>query len=218
MNNCIRGSDNLNLPVTSLNTDFEMEDSCDYVNVDKTLICDQNSLTCMQMNVRGISSKKTEVKHLIDNCLCNDTADVLLLCETWLTPFSPVLSIPGYETYQCNRVGKKGGGVAILLAAIYRCKILDIKLNSAEFESVFIKLELQNGECVVLGSIYRPPNTDQKKFNEEYHMIITQLKKECQNVVIRLDHNMDFLKSSKHESTQDFIDQNLEWGMLPMVT
>ena len=29
---------------------------------------------------------------------------------------------------------------------------------------------------------------------------------------------MDFLKSNKHESTQDFINQNLELGMLPMVT
>ena len=142
LNNCLWGSDNLNLPVNSLNIDFEMDDSCDYVNVDKTLICDQNSLKCVQMNVRGIASKKTEVKHLIDNCLCNSTPDVLLLCETWLTPFSPVLNIPGYETHQCNRVGKKGGGVAILLAAKYRCKILDIKFNSAEFESVFIKLEL----------------------------------------------------------------------------
>ena len=36
--------------------------------------------------------------------------------------------------------------------------------------------------------------------------------------MIGLDHNMDFLKSNKHESTQDFINQNLELGMLPTVT
>ena len=155
---------------------------------------------------------------MIDHCLYNDTPDVLLLCETWLTPFSPVLKIPGYETFQRNRIGKKGGGVAILLAEKYRCKTLDIKFVSLEFESVFIKLELCNGKCVCLGSIYRPPNTDPKKFNEEYCVVISQLKNECQNVVIGLDHNMDFLKSNKHESTQDFINQNLELGMLPTVT
>ena len=70
---------------------------------------------------------------------------------------------------------------------------------------------------MALGSIYRPPNTNPKQFNEEYCMIITQLKQECQNVVIGLDHNMDFLKSGKHESTHDFINQNLERGMLPTV-
>ena len=218
LNNCVRGTDNLDLPVSSLNPEFEIKDSCDYINVDNTLHCDQNSLICVQMNVWGISSKKAEVKYLIDHCLYDDTPDVLLLCETWLTPFSPILKIPGYETYQCNRIGKKGGGVAILLADKYRCKTLDIKFVSLEFESVFIKLELCNGECVCLGSIYRPPNTDPKKFNEEYFDIISQLKKECQNVVIGLDHNMDFLKSNKHESTQDFINQNLELGMLPTVT
>ena len=46
-------------------------------------------------------------------------------------------------------------------------------------------------------------------------MIVMQLKKESENVVIRLHHNMDFLKSNKHESTQDFINHNLERGMLP---
>ena len=157
LNNCVWGTDNLDLPVSSLNPEFEKKDSCDYINIDNTLHCDQNSLTCVRMNVRGISSKKTEVKYLIDHRLYNDTPDVILLCETWLTPFSPILKIPGYETYQRNRIGKKGGGVAILLADKYRCKTLDIKFVSLEFESVFIKLELHNGEYVCLGSIYRPP-------------------------------------------------------------
>ena len=66
---------------------------------------------------------------------------------------------------------RKGGGIAILLADKYRCKTLDIKFSSPEFESVFIKLELRNDECVALGSIYRPPNTDPKIFNEEYCVI-----------------------------------------------
>ena len=210
LNNCVRGTDNLDLPVSSLNSEFEMNESCDYIDVNNTLHCDRNSLSCVQMNVRGISSKKTELKYLIDNFLYNDTPDVLLLCETWLTPFSPTLKIPGYETFQRNRTCKKGGGVAILLADKYRCKTLDIKFISLEFESIFIKLELRNGECICLGSIYRPPNTDPRKFIEEYCVVISQLKKECQNVVIGLDHNMDFLKSNKHESTQDFINQNLE--------
>ena len=71
---------------------------------------------------------------------------------------------------------------------------------------------------MVLGSIYRPPNTDAKKFNEEYCIIITKLKQESQNVVIGLDHNMDFLKSNKHENTQELINQNLDLGMIPTVT
>ena len=214
----MRGTGDLNLPVNSLIPEIEMTDSCDYADVNKTLHCDQNSLSCVQLNVRGITSKETEVSYLIDNCLYNDKPDVLLLCETWLNPFSPVLKIPGYETFQRNRAAKKGGGVAILLADKYRCKVIDVQFISQEFESIFVKLELRKGECICLGSIYRPPNTDPVKFIEEYSSMISQLKKECQNVVIGLDHNMDFLKSNKHESTQNFINQNLEMGMLPTIT
>ena len=53
LNNCVWGTDNLDLPVSSLNPEFEIKDSCDYINIDNTLHCDQNSLTCVQMNVRG---------------------------------------------------------------------------------------------------------------------------------------------------------------------
>ena len=127
LNNCSRGSDLIDLPVNRLNAELDINDSCDYVNVDNKLTCEKDSLKCVQMNVRGITSKKTEIMHLIDNCLYIDTLDVLLLCEISLTPFSPVLNILGYETYQCNRIGKKGGGVAILLTAKYRCKVLNIK-------------------------------------------------------------------------------------------
>ena len=40
LNNCVLGTDNLDLPVSSLNLDFEIKDSCDYINVDNTLLCD----------------------------------------------------------------------------------------------------------------------------------------------------------------------------------
>ena len=107
LNNCVWGTDNLDLPVSSLNPKLEIKESCDYINVDNTLHCDQNSLTCVQMNVWGISSKKTEVKYLIDHCLYNDTPDVLLLCETWLTPFSPVLKFQATRHFNAIELVRK---------------------------------------------------------------------------------------------------------------
>ena len=99
------------------------------MELNKSLSCDKDSLRCVQINVKGITSKKSEIKHLIDNCLFDSTLDVLLLCETWLILFSPMLHIPGYETFQRDRVGKKGGGVAILLSNKLRCVPLDVEFN-----------------------------------------------------------------------------------------
>ena len=38
------------------------------------------------------------------------------------------------------------------------------------------------------------------------------------NIIIGLDHNLDFLKSSKHQWTADFIQNNLDFGLIPTVT
>ena len=110
---------------------------------------------------------------MIDNCLSKGTPDVLLLSETWLTPFLPKLQIPGYETYQRNRLEKKGGGVAILLSSKLRYTPLNVKFESNVFESIFVNVLLRNEENVTLGSIYRPPNTNPTKFNEEYLVVKT---------------------------------------------
>ena len=37
-------------------------------------------------------------------------------------------------------------------------------------------------------------------------------------IVIGIDHNMDFLKASRHTNTQKFLDFNLEINLLPVIT
>ena len=45
------------------------------------------------------------------------------------------------------------------------------------------------------------------------------MKKERPNgIVIGLDHNLDFLKAHSHSQTNDFIQYNLDSGMMPVIT
>ena len=94
-----------------LEADF---DCCDYVEPNKLIETQNGDLTVVQLNVRGITSKQSRLKELIDSSFHTVAPDILLLYETWLNPFSPELHINGYETYRCDRVNRKGGGVAIL--------------------------------------------------------------------------------------------------------
>ena len=64
-------------------------DNCDYVN--NVTDVQRNDLVVMQLNIRGVSSKKSQLIDLIDNSVQNKQPDVLLLGETWFTPFSPKL-------------------------------------------------------------------------------------------------------------------------------
>ena len=192
-------------------------DSCDYVEMNNLITTEKGDLTFIQLNVRGITSKQMKVKELIDASLESNTPDIMLLCETWLNPFSPGLSIEGYETYRNDRIGKKGGGVAILASTHLRHqKIQTSTYNS--FEAQFREVLINPTKKLICGSIYRPPNTDLEQFLVEYGEMLKEIKKRTENVVLGLDHNLDFLKSAVHKGTHSFIDLNLEHDLVPTIT
>ena len=70
---------------------------------------------------------------------------------------------------------------------------------------------------MVLGSIYRPPNTSVPNFINSYTEICQKLSS-FKHVVIGLDHNLDLLKSSKHSQMQQFLEATLEYNLIPTIT
>ena len=115
------------------NTVLDEFDNCDYVH--KVVDVGPTDLVVMQLNIRGISSKQGQLNDLIDSSVQNKNPDILLLSETWLTSFSPKITVPGYELYQQDRTLKKGGGVAILVSHKLRCRLrsdLASKLEESE--------------------------------------------------------------------------------------
>ena len=95
----------------------------------------------------------------------------------------------------------------------------DIKLNhDSDLEYQFIELKSRKRNMLV-GSVYRPPQSKEKEFLKDYKQLIDILKQyKDTEVVIGMDHNMDFLKASKHTNTQDFLDYNLDMNLLPVIT
>ena len=184
-------------------------DSCDYVEMNNLITTEKGDLTIIQLNVRGITSKQTKVKELIDTSIKSNTPDIILLCETWLNPFSLGLNIAGYDTYWNDTIRKKGGG-AILVSSRLRHQKIQTS-NHSSFESLFIEILINPTKKLICGSVYRPPNTNLDQFLTEYEEMLRELKKRTENVVVGLDHNQDFLKSAVHKSTHSFIDLNLEY-------
>ena len=94
--------------------DSDCYDRCDYVYKH---VVSPSDLSIVQLNVWGIISKTSKILHFLNN---NHEADIILLCETWLTPFSPTINVSGYEFYHIDHQNKKGGGVGILLKSEIR--------------------------------------------------------------------------------------------------
>ena len=200
------------------NASLDELDNCDYVN--NVTDVQRNDLVVMQLNIRGISSKKSQLIDLIDNSVQNKQPDVLLIGETWFTPFPPKLDVPGYELYRQDRLHKKGGGVSILVSSKLHCTDRpDLSSKLEESECMTLEIKLKNGDCCLVSSMYRPPNSDTSIFLASYNSLVCAMKKEKpKGIIIGLDHNLDFLKADKHHATNDFIQNNLDFGLIPTIT
>ena len=94
-----------------------------------------------------------------------------------------------------------------------------LNLPQPVYESLLVLLELINGDKIVVGSIYRPPNTDALLYNTEYGNMLCSLKKQnAKSIILGMDHNMDLLHCDKHQKTEDFVQINLDHLMFPTIT
>ena len=135
------------------NVNLDEFDNCDYVHK-ITDVC-QTDLVVIQLNIRGIGSKRSQLIDLIDTSVQSRHPDVLMLSETWLTPFSPKLVILGYKLFHQDRTNKKGGGIAILVSSKLRCCIRsDLSSKLKESECITVDIALKNGSHCIISSMY----------------------------------------------------------------
>ena len=153
LQNIDRGTDSLGRPIDELNYVVKEYDNCDYV---EHVNIDSKDVNIVQLNVQGIASKQTKIIHLLENCVRGSTVDMILLCETWLSPFSPTISLPGYDFYHIDRSTKQGGGVGILVLKRLKYKHRpDLEILNPILENVTVEILLRNNQKLLCTSMYR---------------------------------------------------------------
>ena len=86
------------------------------------------------------------------------------------------------------------------------------------YEHIFIELKGSSYNTII-GSLYRPPNTDVEKFLVEYNDTLGSISSEKnKEVILGMDHNLDLLKQASHKMTQTFIEHTLDHSLLPVIT
>ena len=203
-----------------LNLDLETGmDTCDYEDLNRSIQCDSGDLSILQYNIRGLNSKLCNLNNLFDKLQNNGHPDIVLICESWLKTNSPKPQIEGYSIERNDHKYKKGGGVCVMLST--RCKYkqrFDLEqFNCMSFESCFVEVRCWNSKIIV-GSIYRPPNTNSQDFIDATNKVVAQAKKHGRNVILGMDHNLDLLKENKHGPTHDFLETIYDNGLLPTIT
>ena len=206
-------------------TDIGLEkchDSCDYVDIDDLpdIKSFSDDLKVIQLNIRGLISKQNDLSKLITGCFKDQKVDIVLLCETWVTKETKkLINIPGCDYIGVERINKKGGGVGLLVAKeLHYRELSEMNKITDSYEGCFLEISTK-GRNVICGSIYQPPNTDIKSFQNSINNAWNEIKSgKHKNIVIGLDHNLDFLKSSIHFATNKFIESVLEHELVPCIT
>ena len=127
--------------------------------------------------------------------------------------------MPNYKCYHKHRIDRLGGGVSILVKQKLRSRErsdLVVPTNLFEYNVVELKTNTSN---ILIVSGYRPPNSNPKKFMQEYKTVLAKLKElKHHELIVGMDHNFDLLKSASNNTTGKFLNLNVDRDLTPCIT
>ena len=92
-------------------------------------------IKCALINSRGFASKEASIRNII----VEEEIKVLFITETQCV-LNEFPKVPGFFTFYRNRVKKKGGGIAILVAEEFKGKARLLETSKDEMESITVVL------------------------------------------------------------------------------
>ena len=133
-----------------------------------------------------------------------------------------LVNILDYEIISNNRQTAKGGGTAILIRKNipYRIRNDLVEFQEKDAEMTHIEVSTKAGKSIMLGSLYRSPNTQESLLVNHITKTTNIVKSEKPNkqLVMGMDHNLDLLKSNIHTPTRKLLDSILNADMLLTIT
>ena len=88
-------------------------------------------------------------------------------------------------------------------------------------ESMFIEIDKQllgTKKHVIVGVVYRPPNTCMNAFNDSMSIILDKIGQENKLAYILGDYNINLLNAESHNQTGNFTEILFSHEYLPLIT
>lgn len=139
----------------------------------------------LNVNARSLYSKLADFEAL----LLEHDPDAVVVTETWLSESildSEVLP-PGYRMVRRDR-GSRGGGVALVLKEYLNISVLEGETHT---ESCWVKIE-SFSPPLVIGAVYRPPNSHVDVMESLYDFMGTLVKK-YKLIILAGDFNLAYI-------------------------
>ena len=184
----------------------------------------QYKLRVLHLNIRTLPSSFDKLVNLLQKLKeANCEIDIVLLCETNITTNTIMAKcqIEGYDLLTKSRTERvSGGGIGMYVSKklSYVPREDLIIFDEYRFESYFIEIAMENNRKVIVGEIYRVPNSGSVyNFIQEYEKIIGKMENENAEIIIGTDQNIDYLKIDSNLATAHFLETNLNAGIVPHI-
>ena len=125
----------------------------------------------------------------------------------------------GYTLVTYPRQEGRGGGVGIYISNKHRYKIrhdLMKRYGRSHYESIFVEIKTNNNTFII-GSIYKPPNTNIDSFNDELLSILNSIYRENKNSTIMGDFNLNLINTNSRQ-VNDFTNNMYATGFCPTIS
>ena len=198
------------------NVDYYMPDKFnEFINCKN--IGDNFSL--LHLNARSLENKLDDLHAFLNSLTMKFT--VVVVTETWANESNMQrLVIPGYSCYMKPRIGRRGGGVAVYVEESISCVVKD-EMNDCEsdnFEFLCVQLNLPFGNKANIAAVYRPPNTDLRRFVTDCSKLLEKLVNKKDTSYVVGDFNVNLINYETHAETSDFLNMALEHYLYPTIT
>ena len=184
----------------SKSSNYHIEDSFNKYIIRNNANMDDFSL--LHKNIRSIPANLSILLWYMSNP--DHEFSVIGLSETWLTPSNTdAYCIAGYNHVAVTRQEKKGGRVSMFISEkMMYTEFKELNVVKDYLECVFVKI-LHTGNLIVVGTVYRPPNSNVIDFNDVMINILEKISHH--HCYIMGDYNLDLMKHDKHPLQRNFV-------------
>ena len=103
--------------------------------------------------------------HAFDQLRCDIESlavDIAVICESWLKPkhSSDLFTIPDFQLFRCDRIGRVGGGVCVWVRSCFKCKLYEFSRTRSInplFEFMWLHIQCNDSNEMVICACYHPP-------------------------------------------------------------
>ena len=228
-------NDDTNSPLSDSDPDLQLYNqqcnmvlnSCDYYiedllnsKLDKLNVTN-HSFSLLHTNIRSAPKNLFKLESYLSNI--KHSFSILGISESWLREDDKsYYNLDNYKSEHKCRPFRGGGGVSLFIKDSIEYTVReDICVHNKSIESLFIEIKkdvVSKSQDVIVGIIYRPPDTDITAFNEYLHSILLKTKAEKKLLYLLGDYNINLLNADTHNATQDFTELMYSYSLLPNIT